>query len=351
MESRVLDVEGWEKVVHFTDKESQLEAIISVHNSNLGSGLGGCRVRKYDSFDDGLNDVKRLSRGMTYKNALGHIPFGGGKAVVFADPYSEKTPEMMQAMGRAIESLNGLYVSAQDSGVTTDDIREMRKNTKNAAGVEDEQGRGGNPSPFTAYGVWKGMKAAAAHKLGTDNLEGVRVSILGLGAVGMALADHLHGEGAKLIVADINEKALAIARDKYGAEIVSPDGAAAQDVEVFAPCALGGSVNETSIETIKAKIIAGAANNQLLRPGYDGVLREKGILYAPDYVINAGGVISIGHEFLGDWNKDKLYGALDNIADVLTQIFQRADAEDRPTGIIADKLAEEIFLVDSQAAS
>ncbi|WP_306253453.1 Glu/Leu/Phe/Val dehydrogenase dimerization domain-containing protein [Parvularcula sp. IMCC14364] len=344
MESRILDVEGWEKVVHFTDKETQLEAIISVHNSNLGSGLGGCRVRKYDSFEDGLTDVKRLSRGMTYKNALGHIPFGGGKAVVFADPYSEKTPEMMQAMGRAIDSLQGLYVSAQDSGVTTDDIREMRKATRNAAGVEDEQGRGGNPSPFTAYGVWQGMKAAAAHKLGSDSLKGVRVSILGLGAVGMALADYLHQEGARLVVADINDRALAAAREKFAAEVVSPEEACAQDVDIFAPCALGGSINDGTINRLKAGIIAGAANNQLQQPEFDGVLKEKGILYAPDYVINAGGVISIGHEFLGDWNRDKLYGALDNIATVLTQIFERAKAEDKPTGIIADTLAEEIFM-------
>ncbi len=343
MESRILEVDGWEKVVQFTDQETRLNAIVSVHNSNLGSGLGGCRIRKYASFDDGLADVKNLSRGMTYKNALGGIPFGGGKAVVFADPYTEKTPEMMRAFGKAVDSLNGFYVSAPDSGVTTDDIHEMRKSTKYAAGVVDEQGRGGNPSPVTAYGVWKGMQAAAAHALGSGDLKNMRVSILGLGAVGMALAEHLHEEGAKLIVADVNEQVLAIAKDKFGAVVVGPNDACAQEVEIYAPCALGGAINETTIKRIKAKVIAGAANNQLQRPGYDGVLKEMGITYAPDYVINAGGVISIGHEVMGDWDRGKLYQALDNIAVVLTRIFDRAVSEDTSTGIVADTLAEEIF--------
>ncbi len=344
MESRILSEDGWEKIVHFTDKMSGLEAIVSVHNSNLGPGLGGCRVYKYDSFEAGLNDVKRLSRGMTYKNALGGIPFGGGKSVVFADPKSEKTPEMMQAMGRAIDSLGGLYCSAQDSGVTTDDIREMKKYTDQAAGVPDAQGRGGNPSPYTAYGVWKGMKAAAAHAFGSEDLKDMRVSILGMGAVGMALADYLHKEGAKLFVADINQKALDEAAEKYGATVVATEDACAQEVDIYAPCALGGSINEDTVERIQAKVIAGAANNQLQRPGYDGVLKERGITYAPDYVINAGGVISIGHEVLGDWDRDSLYNTLDNIATVLTKIFDRAKADDRPTGIVADQLAEEIFL-------
>jgi leucine dehydrogenase len=344
MNIRELEVPGWHKVVHFTDEQTNLEAIISVHNANLGPGLGGCRVRKYESFEDGLTDVKNLSRGMTYKNALGDIPFGGGKSVIFADAKTEKTPEMMQKFGEAVASLDGLYVGAQDSGVTTDDMREIRKVTPHVGGIPDEAGRGGNPSPFTGYGVWKGMKAAAAHAFGTSELKGMRVSILGLGAVGQTLAEHLHEEGATLVVADINDDALKLAKDKYGATIVAPEEAAAQDVDIFAPCALGGAVNSSTVEHIKAKVIAGAANNQLKETHYDELLFDRGITYAPDYVINAGGVISIGHEVLGDWDRDALYARLDNIATTLTRIFDRSKAEQRPTGEIADTLAEEIFL-------
>lgn len=344
MESRVLDIEGWEKVVHFTDEETGLDAIVSIHNSNLGPALGGCRVRKYESFEAGLADVKNLSRGMTYKNALGSIPFGGGKAVIFADPYSEKTDAMMQKFGEAINSLEGGYVTAQDSGVTTDDIREIQKVSNFAAGVPDAQGRGGNPSPFTAYGVWQGMKSAANQVFGSRDLKGRTVSILGLGAVGMALANYLHEEGAKLWVADINEQALEEAKEKFGATIVSPEDACAQDVEIFAPCALGGAINENTIDRLQVKIIAGAANNQLQKPEYDQQLADKGILYAPDYVINAGGVISIGYEVLDQWEKDKLYSALDNIAVILDRIFDRAKEENLPTGLISNKLAEEIFM-------
>ncbi len=343
MESRILDVEGWQKVVRFSDKATGLEAIVSVHNSNLGPALGGCRVRKYASFEDGLTDVKNLSRGMTYKNALGGIPFGGGKAVVFADPYTEKTDEMMQAMGRAINSLEGLYVSAQDSGVTTDDIRQMLTQTNFAAGVPDEQGRGGNPSPFTAYGVWKGMKSAANHAFGDADLKDKRVSILGLGAVGMALAEYLHGEGAKLVVADVNETVLNLAKEKFDATVVAPEDAAAQDVDIFAPCALGGAINEKTIDRLKAKVVAGAANNQLHKPEYDQALMEMGITYAPDYVINAGGVISIGYEVLKQWEKDKLDAALNKIPEVLDEVFKRAASSSQPTGHVADRLAEEIF--------
>lgn len=343
MDRQELEVEGWLKVVRFRDAAAGLDAIISVHSANLGPGLGGCRIRAYPSMDEGLADVKRLSRGMTYKNALAGIPFGGGKSVVFADPHTEKTPEMMQAFGRAIEALDGFYIGAQDSGCTEDDVREMKKETRWAGGIPDEQGRGGNPAPHTAYGVWRGMKAAAAHQLGTDSLKGVHVCILGIGSVGMKLAGLLHEEGAHLTVADVNEQATAAAADAFGAVVVPPGEAIAAQVDIFAPCALGGSITDESVERLQARIVAGAANNQLAAPHLDKVLAERGVLYAPDYVINAAGVISIGHEMMGDWNRESLYARLDGIADTLTTIFDRARASGAPTGQVADRLAEEIF--------
>lgn len=343
MQSRELEISGWQRVIHFNDGASGLEAIVCVHHSGLGPALGGCRVHRYGSFDEGLDDVMRLSRGMTYKNALGGIPFGGGKSVVFADPHKEKTPEMMRAFGAAVATLEGLYIGAADSGITTDDIREMRKATPYVGGIPDAQGRGGNPSPLTAYGVWRGVKAAAAHALGSADLNGLRVAILGLGAVGAGLADYLHKEGATLIVADINDKATQMAAAKYGATIVAPEVAAAQDVDIFAPCALGGAINAETINVLQAKVVAGAANNQLHEPRFDQELHDRGILYAPDYVINAGGVISIGQEMLGEWEHDRLYARLDGLGATLTNIFKRSKQDNKPTGMIADSMAEEIF--------
>ena len=349
MEARELPVEGWRKIVHFTDDASGLEAIVSVHDATLGPGCGGCRIFPYASFEAGLEDVKNLSRGMTYKNALGGIPFGGGKAVIFADPRKDKTPEMLRAFGRAVDSLEGLYYTAEDSGVTEEDLATIRSQTPYAAGLALD-GVGGNPSPFTARGVWRGMQAAARHRLGADTLKDVRVSILGVGAVGMELARLVHEEGGKLVVADVNDAAVREAGERFGAEAVAPEDAVAADVDVFAPCALGGSINADTIGRLRAKVIAGAANNQLKTPDLDEALRARGVLYAPDYVINAAGVISVGLEILGTWSQEEMTRRIDKIGDTLTQIFARADAESRPTGAISDALALEIIARGEQAA-
>ncbi len=349
MDARELPVEGWRKVVHFSDEASGLNAIVSVHDATLGPGCGGCRVRDYESFEAGLEDVKNLSRGMTYKNALAEIPFGGGKAVIFADPKRDKTSEMMRAFGRAIHSLDGLYYTAEDSGVTERDIELIREETPYAAGLV-EKGVGGNPSPFTARGVWRGMQAAAKARLGAASLEGLRVSILGVGAVGMELARLVHEEGGRLVVADVNEAALAEARETYGAEVVAPEDAVAADVDIYSPCALGGSINDRTIDRIKAKIVAGAANNQLKTPDMDEALRARGVLYAPDYVINAAGVISVGLEILGTWSEEEMTTRIDKIGGRLTGIFERAAAEDRPTGAVADEMALEIIARGKKAA-
>jgi leucine dehydrogenase len=353
LNARELIVDGWRKVVHFTDDASGLNAIIAVHDATLGPGCGGCRVRPYATFEDALDDVKRLSRGMTFKNALGGIPFGGGKGVIIADPKTEKTPAMMRAFGRAVNSLEGLYYTAEDSGVTEHDMELVREETKYVAGIAERAANaeiGGNPSPFTARGVWRGVQASVRARLGKESLTGVRVAILGVGAVGMALAELLHAEGAKLVVADINQAAVDEAVKRFGAVATTPGDCIAADVDVFSPCALGGAINAGSIDRLKAKIVAGAANNQLLTPDMDKALFDRGVLYAPDYVINAAGVISVGLEILDQWTADGLTERIDNINVTLTEIFDRSKREHRPTGEIADQMALEVIAKGKKAA-
>ncbi len=349
MKSQELAVDGWRKVVRFSDPASGLEAIIAVHDATLGPACGGCRVRPYASFEAALDDVKRLSRGMTFKNALGGIPFGGGKAVILADPKTEKTPAMMRAFGRAVDSLGGLYYTAEDSGVDEHDMETVRSVTKYVAGIA-QKGVGGNPSPFTARGVWRGIEAAAKAKLGGSSLKDVRVAILGVGAVGMALGRLLYEAGARLVVADVNDAAVMEAVARFGAVAVTPEDCIAADVEIFSPCALGGPINTDSIARLKAKIVAGAANNQLSDPDMDKALYDKGVLYAPDYVINAAGVISVGLEILGQWSETELNRRIDAIGPRLSSIFERSARERRPTGEIADEMALEAIAKAKEAA-
>ncbi|MEO0614077.1 MAG: Glu/Leu/Phe/Val dehydrogenase dimerization domain-containing protein [Pseudomonadota bacterium] len=342
MKTTVLDVPGWQQVTLFEEVSSGLRAIVSVHDATLGPACGGCRVFPYDSLEAGLADVNNLARGMTYKNALGGIPFGGGKCVVFADPHTDKTPAMMRALGQAIDSLNGLYYTAEDSGMSEADIATIREVTPFAAGMR-RSGVGGNPSPFTARGVWRGIEAAVRHRLGRSSLDGLTVGILGVGAVGMALAKHLHGAGAKLLVADVNVAALARAHQDFGAQIVSIDDIYDQPMDVFAPCALGGSINPQTVHRLKASVIAGAANNQLVTPPMGTILHQRDILYAPDYVVNAAGVISVGLEIQGTWTDAALTDRIDGIGETLDHLFQRAKAENRPTHEIADMMAQDVI--------
>ncbi|MFZ5618496.1 MAG: Glu/Leu/Phe/Val family dehydrogenase [Pseudomonadota bacterium] len=349
MKAQELTVDGWKKVVRFTEDESGLNAIIAVHDATLGPACGGCRIRPYESFDAALDDVKRLSRGMTFKNALGGIPFGGGKAVIIADPKAQKTPEMMRAFGRAVDSLGGLYYTAEDSGVTEHDMEIVRGVTKYVAGIS-QKGVGGNPSPYTARGVWRGVEAAIKARLGRSSLKDVRVAILGVGAVGMSLAELLHEAGARLIVADVNEAAVKEAVQRFGAMAVSPGDCVAADVDVFSPCALGGAINTNTIGRLKATTVAGAANNQLATPDMDRALFDRGIFYAPDYVINAAGVISVGLEILGKWSERELNVRIDAIGATLAGIFERSAREKRPTGEIADEMALEVIAKAKMAA-
>lgn len=334
------DFDGHEQVVYCGDERSGLRAIIAIHNTNLGPALGGCRMWPYGSEREALSDALRLSRGMTYKNALAGLDCGGGKAVIIGDPKSDKSEALLRAMGRAVDSLGGHYITAEDVGMTVQDMDVLRQVTPHARGVS----RGcGNPSPATAFGVYNGIRAAVAYKLKRNGLDGMRIAVQGLGSVGGRLCDYLARDGARLAVADIDEPRVRRAVETHGAEAVPSAEIHGYDADVFAPCALGAILNDETIPRIKAPIVAGAANNQLAAPRHGAALTARGILYAPDYVINAGGVIDVAAEGPG-YNADAVLTRAAGIHDTLLGIFQRADAEGLPTGAIADRMAEDRFL-------
>ena len=340
------EFDSHEVVAYHSDSRTGLRAIIAVHNTNLGKGLGGCRMWPYGSDDEALTDVLRLSRGMTYKAALAGLPLGGGKSVIIGDPRTGKTPELIRAMGRFVNRIGGAYIVAEDSGTGVADIRLMAQETKFVGGLADEktaaEGRTGDPSPATALGVYFGIRAAVRHRLGRDDLQGVRVAIQGVGNVGYRLARHLHENGAELWIADTHLPSVERCVRELGATAVSPEQLFNLDVDVLAPCALGAVLNDATVTQIKAPIVAGAANNQLARPAHDAALLGKDILYAPDYVINAGGIIDIFYERPGyQWAIVEAH--LRKIGTTLTHIFERSTREGLPTGQIADGMAEEIF--------
>ncbi|MEH6713490.1 MAG: Glu/Leu/Phe/Val dehydrogenase dimerization domain-containing protein [Paraglaciecola polaris] len=341
-----IEFDEHEHVAFCHDKETGLKAIIAVHNSHLGPALGGCRMWPYASSEEALNDVLRLSKGMTYKAAMANLSQGGGKAVIIGDPRVHKTPEMMRAMGRFVESLSGKYISAEDSGMSVSDLKLMAEESTYISGTKASyhfagEEADGNPAPSTAYGVFVGVKASVEYKFGTS-LKGKKVAIQGLGHVGYRLAEHLHREGAELYVADIYPESLNRAKEQLNATIVSPQEILMLDVDVVAPCAMGATINRQSVEALKAKVIAGAANNQLATEDLGEVLRSKGVLYAPDYVINAGGIIDIYHQKMLSSN-EALKTHLEKIGHTLREIYSRADEQKLATNVVANSLAEEKF--------
>jgi leucine dehydrogenase len=330
-----------EQVLFCTDKKSGLQAIIAVHNTNLGPAIGGCRMWPYETSGEALTDALRLSRGMTYKNALAGLPHGGGKSVIIADSHKDKTPELIEAFAHHVKCLADRYITAEDVGITSDDADRMAKIAPNVGGTS-EQGLG-DPSPYTALGVYHGIKAAAQHKFGSADLKGLRISVQGLGNVGFRLATHLHEEGAILTVSDVYQPNLDKAVAAFGVETCAPDQAHLVDCDIFAPCALGGGLNSKTIPEIKAKVVAGAANNQLLKAEDDEALRYAGILYAPDYVINAGGVIAVAMTGNDDKAEAEATEKTVAIGETLLEIFDAAKAQNQPTGKIADQIAEQRF--------
>ena len=332
-----------EQVIYLHDKETGLKAFIAVHDTSLGPAAGGCRMWNYDNEVDALNDVLRLSRGMSHKNAVAGLKLGGGKAVIMGNSKTDKTEDLLRAFGRMIDGLGGKYISAEDVGISVEDMEIVAGETKYVAGLNIGDHASGDPSPFTATGVYVGLKAAVKHKLGKDSVEGLTVAVQGVGHVGYYLCKHLHEAGAKLLVSDINQDALDRVVREFDAEVVGLDEIIGADVDVFAPCALGAVVNDDTIDQIKATIIAGAANNQLARDDHGQALMDRGILYAPDYVINAGGIINIAAETRGEYDVDWVNAKVDGIADSLRVIFERSISEDLPTNKIADELAHEII--------
>lgn len=326
-----------------SDPASGLRAIVAVHSTALGPGAGGCRRWQYASDDDAITDVLRLSRGMTYKNAIAGLPFGGAKSVILASDDAPKTPALFRAFGRAIESLAGQYVTAEDVGINVDDMRIVREQSRFVSGLPQADGSaGGDPSPWTAYGVCLGIQAAVASRLGTESLQGVRIAVQGVGNVGRHLCELLQEAGAKLVVADMNRENLQRVSGIADVEIASPRDILFSDVDVLAPCALGNILNAETIARIKAKVIAGAANNPLSTARDGEHLRQRNILFAPDYVINAGGVISVAHEFLGNSSAEQVRKEIDRIPERLTAIFAEAERRQQPTNLVADELARQI---------
>jgi len=331
-----------ERVVHARDDEVGLQAIVAIHDTRLGPAVGGCRMWPYESEADALKDVLGLSRAMTYKCALAGLPFGGGKSVILGDPRRDKSEALLERFGRLVESLGGEYRVAEDVGIGTADIEVMARATRYVAGVAGGQHASGDPSPFTALGVLEGIRVAAERRL-SGGLSGLRVAVQGVGAVGLELCRALHAEGARLVVSDLDAGRTRRAAERYGAEIASPEEIFAVDADVFAPCALGGVLDDVSITALSATVVAGAANVQLAEPRHGDELHRRGILYAPDYVINAGGVINGSGEILGRYDAAASRREVLAIGARLGEIFERSAVEDRPPARVADAMAEGIL--------
>ena len=335
------DFDAHESVTCINDQRAGLKAIIAVHNTHLGPALGGCRYFPYGNTAQAMTDVLRLSRGMSYKNALARLPFGGGKSVIIGDPRRDKRDVQFEALGEAVHALNGQYVVAEDSGTTPEDMRIVARKTPFVSGVEDSAS-GGDPSPSTALGVFKGIKAALAHHCGSESLAGKTVAIQGVGKVGFALARLIRNEGGTVFASDLYAPSLDKAIAELGVIPRTHDDILSQPCDVLAPCAMGGVISATTIPTLNTRIIAGAANNQLGTASDGEALRQRGILYCPDFVVNAGGVIEIQHQRLGSdaLTRSK---ALEIIPANLMQIFATADGEHIDTERAAVALAHRIL--------
>lgn len=330
----------YEQLVFCQDKTSGLKAIICIHDTTLGPALGGTRMWNYATEEEAIEDAIRLGRGMTYKNAAAGLNLGGGKTVIIGDPLKDKNEEMFRAFGRFIQGLNGRYITAEDVGTTVADMDLIHEETDFVTGISPAFGSSGNPSPVTAYGCYIGMKAAALEAYGNDSLEGKTVTVQGVGNVAYTLCEYLHKEGAKLIVTDINQEAVDRAVEAFGAVAVAPNDIYSQDADIFAPCAMGAIINDDTIPQLKVKVVAGSANNQLKEERHGDELEARGIVYAPDFVINSGGVINVADELYG-YNNERAMKRVETIYDSITKIFAIAKRDGIPSYQAADRMAEE----------
>jgi len=332
--------EGYEKVVKCEDPKSGLRSIISVHDTTLGPALGGLRMWPYLSEQEALTDVLRLSQGMTYKSAVADTGLGGGKAIIIGNPKTDKSEALFRAMGKFVDSLKGLYTTAEDVGTSVEDMKIIREETKHVTGLPREMGSSGDPSPYTAIGVFLGIKACV-EKSGRKDLKGVTIAVQGCGNVARFLCDHLAKAGAKLLVTDIIQEKAQLMVDKHGATFVKPDEIYDVQCDVFAPCALGAVINDDTIPRLKCKIVAGGANNVLLTEAHGDRLRERGMIYAPDFVINAGGIINVSVELEPNgYNEERALQKVNNIYNAVRDILATADRENIAANRAAILLAE-----------
>lgn len=333
------DFDDHEQVVFFRDAASGLSAIIAIHSTHLGPAAGGTRFWHYADAAAGMRDALRLSRGMSYKNAMAGLPAGGGKAVILADANRTKTPELLAAFARAVEGLGGKYITAQDVGMSEADMVSLSQHTAHVAGLP---GQGGDPGPYTARGVYRGVKAAAKRALGTDDMKGVRVAIQGVGSVGGGLARYLAADGAELVLADMDhDRAVALA-DELGGTAVAKEEILGIEADIVSPCALGAILTEQSIAALKTKVIAGGANNQLATGNEGKLLQDRGILYAPDYVINAGGIINVLRHIDGAGD-DEINARIDRIPERLEAVWQESENTGATPDLVADRMAKRLI--------
>jgi leucine dehydrogenase len=338
------DFDEHEEVHFVTDDKCGLRAIIALHSTHLGPAAGGARFWHYARADEALTDALRLSRGMSYKNAMAGLPLGGGKTVILANEERTKTPDLLHAFGKAVDGVGGRYITAEDVGMSVADMIEVRRSTQFVAGLPNSNGDvGGDPGPHTSLGVFLGIKAAVRRALGKDSLEGLHIALQGAGSVATGVALHACNEGAKLSIADIDEAKARKLAEKSGGKVVSPDEILGLEADVLSPCALGAILNEETIKQLKVPVVAGAANNQLATDEDGEQLRQRGILYAPDYVINAGGIINVCTEYLGDGDASLVRQRIEGIPVRLEQIWTESQESGKDPAAVADAMAQRLI--------
>jgi leucine dehydrogenase len=335
--------EDFEQLVYCNDRRTGLKAIISLHSTVLGPATGGCRMWAYRDEAEALTDVLRLSKGMTYKASISGLNWGGGKAVIIGDAKTAKTRELLERYGEFVDRLGGHYITAKDVGINSDDLRIVKSKTRHVLGIDGEPGSSGDPSPGTAWGVYHGMRACAKQAFGANSLRGLRVALQGLGSVSYYLLEHLVADGAEVIGCDIDQTVIDRAVQKYRIETVRPEAIYDVKCDIFAPSALGATINPETLPRIQAKVIAGAANNQLAIPEMGFEVMKRGMIYAPDYAINAGGLINIYHEGVerGGYSRGRAFDQIAGIGITVAKILERSREENLPTHVVADRMADE----------
>lgn len=331
-----IQADNYEQILYCNDAKVGLKAIIAIHSSALGPATGGCRMWNYTTEEEALTDVLRLSKGMTYKASISGLPLGGGKSIIIGE---KKSPEMLKRFGDFVETLKGHYITAKDVGIDSNDLKTIKTKTPHILGIAGEANSSGDPSPVTAWGVYNGMLACAEKAFGAKSLKGLHVSLQGLGAVNYHLLKYLHQEGARVTACDINSDLVQRAQKEFHIEVVRPEAIYDVSADIFSPGALGAIVNAGTIPRLKCKVIAGAANNQLATEKDGEALVNKGILYAPDYAINAGGLINIFHEREG-YNRDRAYAHVAKIYDTIKNVLNESEREKLPANLVANRIAQ-----------